>query len=77
VTGLDAEDGEDCPVEALGGGEVRDGEADVVEHPVEATVAGMLDSPPAEAALASELRAVITDAAGNRRTLSRRVTLRR
>ena len=42
VAGLDAQHGEDGAVEALGRGEVRDGDADVVEHPAEATVAGML-----------------------------------
>ena len=43
VTGLDAQDAQDGAVEALGGREVRDGDADMVEHPGEATVAGMLD----------------------------------
>src|SRR6266545_5058643 len=43
VAGLDAQDAQDGAVEALGGGEVRDGDADMVEHPAEATVAGMLD----------------------------------
>src|SRR4051794_33022072 len=36
---LDAQDAQDGAVEALGGREVRDGDADVVEHPTEATVA--------------------------------------
>ncbi len=43
VAGLDAHDAQDGAVEALGGREVRDGDADMVEHPAEATVAGMLD----------------------------------
>jgi hypothetical protein len=43
---LDAQRGEDGAVEALGGGEVGDREGDVVEHPAEATVAGMLDLTP-------------------------------
>ena len=38
---LDAQRGEDGAVEALRGGEVGDGEGDVVEHPAEATVAGI------------------------------------
>jgi hypothetical protein len=42
MAGLDAQDAQDGAVEALGGREVRDGDADVVEHPAEATVAGML-----------------------------------
>ena len=45
MAGLDAQDAQDGAVEALGGREVRDGDADVVEHPAEATVAGMLDTP--------------------------------
>src|SRR6266545_3942245 len=36
VAGLDAQDAQDGAVEALGGGEVRDGDADMVEHPAEA-----------------------------------------
>jgi hypothetical protein len=43
MAGLDAQDAQDGAVEALGGREVRDGDADMVEHPAEATVAGMLD----------------------------------
>ena len=43
VTRLDAQHGEDGAVEALGRGEVRDGDCDVVEHPAEATFAGMPD----------------------------------
>jgi hypothetical protein len=43
MAGLDAQDAQDGAVEALGGRKVRDGDADVVEHPAEATVAGMLD----------------------------------
>ena len=37
VARLDAQHGEDGPVEALGRGEVRDGNPDVVEHLREAT----------------------------------------
>ncbi len=37
VAGLDAEHGEHGAVEALGRGEVRDGDADVVEHLAEAS----------------------------------------
>src|SRR5919204_77612 len=44
VTGLDAQRGEHGAVEALGRGEIRDGDSDVVEHPGEATVAGILDA---------------------------------
>jgi hypothetical protein len=44
MAGLDAQDAQDGAVEALGGREVRDGDEDVVEHPAEATVAGMLDA---------------------------------
>ena len=40
VAGLDAEHGKHGAVEALGRGEVRDGDGDVVEHLAEATVAG-------------------------------------
>ena len=40
IAGLDAQDAQDGAVEALGGREVRDGDADVVEHPAEATVPG-------------------------------------
>ena len=36
VARLDAQRGEDGAVEALGRGEVRDGDSDVVEHPAEA-----------------------------------------
>ena len=43
MAGLDAQDAQDGAVEALGGREVRDGDADMVEHPAEATVAGKLD----------------------------------
>src|SRR5437899_5921573 len=43
MAGLDAQDAQDGAVEALGGRHVRDGDADMVEHPAEATVAGMLD----------------------------------
>ena len=39
VSRLDAQDAQDGAVEALGGREVRDGDADVVEHPAEATAA--------------------------------------
>jgi low affinity Fe/Cu permease len=35
---------QDGAVEALGRGEVRDGDSNVVKHPAEATVAGMLES---------------------------------
>ena len=42
MAGVGAQDAQDGAVEALGGREVRDGDADVVEHPAEATVAGML-----------------------------------
>jgi Protein of unknown function (DUF5661) len=42
MAGLGAQDAQDAAVKALGGREVRDGDADVVEHPAEATVAGML-----------------------------------
>ena len=42
MAGLDAQDAQDGAVEALGGREVRDRDADVVEHPAEATVPGML-----------------------------------
>jgi hypothetical protein len=45
MAGLDAQDAQDGAVKALGGREVRDGDADMVEHPAEATVAGMLDVP--------------------------------
>ena len=38
MPGLDTKDAQDRAIEALGGREVRDGEADVVEHPAEATV---------------------------------------
>ena len=41
MAGLDAQDPQDGAVEAFGGRQVRDGDADVVEHPAEATVAGM------------------------------------
>jgi hypothetical protein len=44
VAGLDAQDAQDGAVEALGGREVRDGDADVVKHPAEATVAGSSDT---------------------------------
>ena len=43
VAGLDAQHGEHGAVEALGRGQVRDGDGDVVEHRAEATVAGMLE----------------------------------
>jgi hypothetical protein len=43
MAGLDTQDAQDGAVEAFGGREVRDGDADMVEHPAEATVAGMLD----------------------------------
>src|SRR5207342_2748096 len=42
MAGLDAQDAQDGAVEALGRREVRDSDADVVEHPAEATVPGML-----------------------------------
>jgi hypothetical protein len=38
MAGLDAQDSQDGAVEALRGLEVRDGDANVVEHPAEATV---------------------------------------
>jgi hypothetical protein len=41
MAGLDAQDAQDGAVQALGGREVRDGGADVVEHPAEATAAGL------------------------------------
>jgi hypothetical protein len=41
MAGLDAEDAQDGAVEVLGGREIRDGDADVVKHPAEATVAGL------------------------------------
>jgi hypothetical protein len=41
MAGLDAQDAQDDAVEALGGREVRDGDPDMVEHPAEATVAGL------------------------------------
>ena len=44
VTRLRAQRGEHGAVEALGRGEIRDGDSDVVEHPTEATVAGILDA---------------------------------
>jgi hypothetical protein len=40
MVGLDPQRGEDGAVEALGRGQVRDGDGDVVEHRAEATVAG-------------------------------------
>jgi hypothetical protein len=43
VAGLDAQHGEHGAVEALGRGQVRDGDGDVVEHPAEGTVAGTLE----------------------------------
>jgi hypothetical protein len=42
MAGLDAQDAQDGAVKALGRREVRDGDADVVEHRAEATVVGML-----------------------------------
>jgi hypothetical protein len=39
VTRLGAQHGEHGAVEALGRGEIRDGDSDVVEHSAEATVA--------------------------------------
>jgi hypothetical protein len=39
VAGLNAQHGEDGAVEPLGRGQIRDGDADVVEHHAEATVA--------------------------------------
>jgi hypothetical protein len=44
VIRLGAQRGKDGAVEALGRGEIRDGDSDVVEHPDEATAAGMLES---------------------------------
>jgi hypothetical protein len=41
MTRLGAQHGEDGAVEALGRGEVRDGDRDVIEHPADDTVAGM------------------------------------
>ncbi len=58
MAGLDAQDAQDGAVEALGGREVRDGDADVVEHPAEATVAGMLDLPERRTAPAVQPRLV-------------------
>src|SRR5438270_11142328 len=43
MAGLDAQHAQDAAVEALGGGKVRDGDADVVEHPAETTDAGRPD----------------------------------
>jgi hypothetical protein len=43
VAGLDAQHGEHGAVEALGRGQVRDGDGEVVERPAEATVAGVLE----------------------------------
>jgi hypothetical protein len=43
VQSRSAEHGEHGAVEALGRGEVRDGDGDVVEHLAEATVARMLE----------------------------------
>ena len=37
MAGLNAQDAQDGAVEALGGREVGDGDANVVEHPAEAT----------------------------------------
>jgi hypothetical protein len=48
MAGLDAQDAQDRAVKALGARELRDGDADVVEHPAEASVAGMLDAWEAE-----------------------------
>jgi hypothetical protein len=45
MAGLDAQDAQDGAVEALGGREVRNGDEDVVEHPAEATVAGLRSAP--------------------------------
>ena len=67
VTRLGAQHGEDGAVEALGRGEVRDGDCDVVEHPAEATVAGMLD----RAAAGGRGLANGDDAADPRRDLDR------
>ena len=44
VTRLGAQHRQDGAVEALGRGEVRDGDSDVVKHPAEATVARMRQS---------------------------------
>jgi hypothetical protein len=44
MAGLAALDAQDGAIEALGGREVRDGDADVVEHPAEAIVAATLDA---------------------------------
>jgi hypothetical protein len=44
MAGLEAQDAQDGAVEALRGGEVRDGDADVVEHPAEAIAATILDA---------------------------------
>ena len=40
MAGLDTQDAQDRAIEALGGREVRDGDADVVEHPAQANGAG-------------------------------------
>jgi hypothetical protein len=42
MAGLDAQDTQDRAVEALGRREVRDGDADVIEYPAQATDAGMV-----------------------------------
>src|SRR4029079_688201 len=38
MAGLGAQDAQDRAIEALGGRQVRDGDADVVEHPAKATL---------------------------------------
>jgi hypothetical protein len=43
MAGLDTQDAQDRAIEALGGREVRDGDADVVEHPAEATVEELVE----------------------------------
>jgi hypothetical protein len=42
MAGLDTQDAQDGAIEALGGREIRDSDANVVEHRAEASVAGML-----------------------------------
>jgi hypothetical protein len=70
MAGLDAQDVQDGAVEALGGREVRHGDADVVEHPAEATVARMLDVRKAQVS-ASLLGALCTVGRNVQRLVSR------
>ena len=58
MAGLDPQDAQDRAIEALGGGEVRDGDADVVEHPAEATVEELVEEL-GDAWLSDEFRAVL------------------